>query len=203
MYEEEYQTFSDLIIHSVPIDSPVNQKVRVGLVYFQVLKLVHAQAKLIDDGVIIRGALTLGDLVKSHNVLYGPALIRAYDLEREFARSPRIILDPQLFEMIRLNPLLRRHDFETEAVHLNQLVKRDDSGLQFVDYLRGIETEIDDPGYYPQFLLTHKKLIERGIKEHQDNMGVLSKYIWLRHYHNTVVNERLAGEERDSRVIPE
>jgi hypothetical protein len=203
MYEETHQTFSDLIVHTVPIDSSVNKSARLGLVYLQILKLVHAQSELIGDGVIVRGAVTVGNLVKSYNVLYGPALIRAYDLEREYARSPRIILDPHLFDMIRQNPLLRAHDFESEALELNQLLKRDDSGLQFIDYLGAIESELDDPEDYPDLLFSHKELIEKGLEDHQSNLGVLSKFFWLRHYHNTVVKDRLTGPIQDRTLIPE
>lgn len=40
-------------------------------------------------------------------MIYGPALVKAYDLESNFAIYPRIVLDPELIKAHRLEPALR------------------------------------------------------------------------------------------------
>lgn len=47
-------------------------------------------------GYPVRGAVTRGRLVHRSNVIFGPCMNRAYDLESRVAIYPRIVLDPQL-----------------------------------------------------------------------------------------------------------
>src|SRR5260370_41731921 len=88
-----FEHFSDLVIITTPVDSPENVAFPIGLVFAELLKLAIAQVRLIDQGILVRGALTVGNLVRSYNVGYGPALIRAYQLEQHHALFPRIIAD--------------------------------------------------------------------------------------------------------------
>lgn len=203
MHEGEYQIFSDLVVHTLRIDSPNSKKLDIALVRVQIAKIAYAQAKLIGDGIIVRGALTMGEIVKSYNVLYGPALIRAYDLEREYARAPRIVVDPQLLRMLRLNPSESTSSSKTNAPVRIDGLRRDDSGLQFIDYLGSMKSLFFQPGRYKRLLLMHKRLVEMGLKTHRDNIGILSKYTWLRYYHNQVVDENLTGKARSAALIAE
>jgi hypothetical protein len=48
-------------------------------------------------GYTIRGAVTSGKLFHEGSIIiFGPALVRAYELERHMAVYPRIIIDPRL-----------------------------------------------------------------------------------------------------------
>jgi hypothetical protein len=48
------------------------------------------------SGLLIRGAITIGDIVHDDSIVFGPALNRAYELESQQAIYPRIILDPDV-----------------------------------------------------------------------------------------------------------
>ena len=45
-------------------------------------------------GFLVRGGITVGNVVHDDEVVFGPGLNRAYELEKDVAKYPRIILDP-------------------------------------------------------------------------------------------------------------
>jgi hypothetical protein len=182
-FKENYVNFSDLIVHTVPIYSKMNEKHRAGLVFDRVCSLFHAQSKLIQEGLLIRGALTMGGMERSYGALFGPGLILAYDLERQQAKFPRIILDPVLLRELETNPVLRRHKYQEEMAYLSSFLTKDDDGFTFIDYLKGMQTELDTNEFL-EFLERHKVLVEKGLAEFSDTNSVLEKYEWLKKYHN-------------------
>jgi len=116
---------------------------------------------------------------------------RHTELESKFALYPRIVVDPALLAEFRENELLKaaHHDLEDEEGYVSRLVRRGDDGIWFVDYIRAIESELDEPEMYPIFLQTHRQLILDGGKRFAGLNGPMSKYLWLAAYHNDVIGE--------------
>jgi hypothetical protein len=200
-FKENYVNFSDLIVHTVPVYSRMNQKHRVGLVFDRVHSLFHAQSKLIQEGLLIRGALTLGGMERSYGALFGPGLILAYDLERQEAKFPRIILDPALLREFETNPILRRHKYPEEMEYLSSFITEDSDGFTFIDYLKGMQTELDTSEFI-EFLECHKALVEKGLTEFGDkNKSVLAKYEWLQKYHNLAAATYLQPVVQDRYMV--
>lgn len=171
--QDQYQSFSDLSLIVGPIE---------GVELFppclqpcdQLLHIVRAQAHLvIDEGILIRGAVTIGKVVKSMGMLVGPAVVRAYELERDFALYPRIIIDNRVFEA--LNGLPADHE-RTNMRDLVHLTRRDADRIRFVDYLRAVQSELDDPAYYHVCLDRHNEFILQGSQRYSRNCGVRPKY---------------------------
>ncbi|KJC48378.1 hypothetical protein UB31_16660 [Bradyrhizobium sp. LTSP849] len=79
------QTFSDCIVMSEKA-SPL------GLVHL-LAATTHAALSLLEIGIFIRGGFAKGLLYHSDQVVLGPAMIRAYQLESSIARYPRILVD--------------------------------------------------------------------------------------------------------------
>ena len=177
--------FSDSIIRIRPFD----RNFREGALFSEVISLVHMQADLADVGVFVRGGLTTGNVFFEDNAIFGPAFVRAYDLESQFANVPRVVVDPLVFEELRSNPELRaeHHDLEDEIHYLRHLLSRSDDGIWFVDYLRAIQRELDEPDYYPTFLEHHRDFIIRNSAAVSGHSRALQKYLWLANYHNDVV----------------
>jgi hypothetical protein len=48
-------------------------------------------------GFLIRGGMTIGEVIHNEHAVFGPALNRAYELENRVASVPRIILDKEAF----------------------------------------------------------------------------------------------------------
>jgi hypothetical protein len=182
-----FSTFSDLAIRSVPIFSESNAGHSIGLLFQELLELASIQAGLARKGILVRGGVTVGQIHCSDQMVFGPALNRAYDLESTIAHFPRIVIDPTVFKKLEQLRELRSHDLEEEQRYVGYLVKEDSDGVWFVDYLRAVSTEFDDQYSYLQFLRDHKTLIENN-SEHLNTLTSMSqKYTWLAHYHNATV----------------
>lgn len=54
-------------------------------------------------GWLVRGGITIGDFYIDDTIVWGPALVRAYELEDKIAIYPRVILDAPVVEMLRRN----------------------------------------------------------------------------------------------------
>jgi hypothetical protein len=81
-------TFSDNAVISEPVEGPNFHLLLFRLGYMQVIASW--------SGLLIRGAVTIGDIVHDDSIVFGPALNRAYELESQQAIYPRIILDPDI-----------------------------------------------------------------------------------------------------------
>jgi hypothetical protein len=196
-----YQNFSDLCVTATPIRGHAQPYQSTGLFFLELLGLVHAQVDLVAQDVLVRGGITIGPLVMSYNVLYGPGLVKAYHLEQS-AVYPRIVVDPDALALVRKDPIFWVNGRQSEIKGLRSLL-RTENGVSYVDYLRASESEFDYPETdYFDFLKRHKQLIESNLQKHSGNARIRKKYEWLAHYHNTVVNKRIKRQHRGAFLIP-
>lgn len=91
-------SFSDSIIRVRKIETKKNKKCPTGLLFQELMSLVHAQSELLDYEIVIRGCVSFGDIYISKGRVFGPGLIQAYELESKSALYPRIIIDPKLIQ---------------------------------------------------------------------------------------------------------
>jgi hypothetical protein len=56
------------------------------------------QAKYMARGMLLRGGITYGKVYHKDSVCFGPGFIKAYELERDHAKHPRIIIDNGILE---------------------------------------------------------------------------------------------------------
>ena len=188
-----YQNFSDLCVIATPIRGHQQRYDSQGLFFLELLGLVHAQTALLEEEVFVRGGITIGPLVMSYNVLYGPGLVKAYQLEQT-AVYPRIVVDPDALKTVGNDSIFWVDDREKEMEGIQGLL-RTEQGISYVDYLRACDSEFDAPEYeYPAFLAKHRHLIQANLGLHTDNARIREKYEWLARYHNTVVSEQLSSE---------
>lgn len=194
--EEQYTNFSDLSIIWTPL-SGNGRLARPGCVYSQILRMVHAQASLVfDEAILLRGGITVGDVARSYGQLFGPAVVRGYDLESKVARFPRIVVGDEVLEELMTNAQLWVHDAETDTKALKALLHKDFDGEWFVDYLRVIEEELDERSEYPEWLKRHEEFIEQGLADHKQNPSILAKFKWLREYHNRTAKKWFSRNQR-------
>jgi hypothetical protein len=186
--EADFRNFSDLCIVRKAI-APKRKLPATGEAHSQILRMVHTQSNLLlNEGILLRGGITVGDVALSYGQLFGPAVVRGYELENQVARFPRIVVGEEVLNEIRTNPALWTHDdADTELKGVKSLLRRDFDGEYFVDYLRILEGELDEPADYPRLLGLHDEFIKRGLKRYKGKASVLSKYKWLREYHRHTV----------------
>jgi hypothetical protein len=172
----EFTKFSDTVIRSSPEPNPV-------YFIYELKSILRAQVALIPEGVTIRGVVTIGDIVQSWGVVYGPAVVRAYELESLKSGPPRIIIDDEALGL--LEPAA-----DKEKMLSASPVRKEGSTI-YLDYLGACEVEFRDKDEeYPRFLEIHRDFIRRNLAKYADKPDVLRKYQWLRAYHESILQEK-------------
>lgn len=79
----------------------------------------------VGDGVgwLLRGGITIGDFYINDTIVWGPALLRAYELEATIANYPRIVLDTSILE--GLNHCKEKSNF----------ISLDHDGINYLNYM--------------------------------------------------------------------
>ena len=178
--------FSDLIIRINPVPADAISP-HDALVYWEVLALGFSQINLIWRGIIIRGALTLGDIYHATGTIFGPGLVEAHEMELA-AKHPRIIIDPGLLRLTDKLPFRSRDNTPTqERKAIQDMLSVDTDGQTYIDYFKVMQDNQDDPLQLIEFLRRHAALTRKGLAENTKNHRVKRKYLWLKRKHNQYV----------------
>lgn len=182
--------FSDSTIFIRWLDSRINEGFRTGLMFNEILDLLHIQGELINHGICIRGGISIGDAYYDGKNLFGPAFIRAYNLESEYAIFPRIVIDPELIIKLLEDDRLRSdHNSQTnEYESIRALLEKGSDGLYYINYLEAFMSEIDDQANVPIFITNHKNIILDKLKGEKRIDKISNKYLWMAIYHNNKVH---------------
>jgi hypothetical protein len=173
-------SFSDLIVRCTEIPHDAN----IGdFVNWELLYISDKQWELARNGVLLRGGMCIGNIYVDSNFVFGPGLVKAYELEANYAVFPRIIIDRDLL-----------HKFEKEPGTLfwHDYITRGEDGAYFADYLFG--AFLGDLGFGegvdPWVMLeAHRDQIQKAICTGRASWAerVKQKYMWLALYHNSTV----------------
>lgn len=121
----------------------------------------------------------LGQLAHRGNVIFGPALIEAYKLERDVAKYPRIIATPEAVPY--LNPLIGTDITNTSYAHPWNF-RKDRDGMWYVDIL-GFYGELEK--IFRRKAPNHEYLIslvkDKRVKD-ADDLGRVAKHTWMLNY---------------------
>jgi len=187
-YSPQVITFSDSVIRIHNIE---NQSYRMGLLFSEILGILTAQMELVFRGILIRGAMTIGEVASSPNRVFGPGFVEAYQLESQIAQYPRIIVSSKALRMLDESDILiaEHHSRQIEKEFVKNLLKLDSDGVWFIDYLGKCESEIDDPRNYYNLLRKHRNLITKNLRSFRTFNVDIHKHTWLAQYHNSTVNK--------------
>jgi hypothetical protein len=117
---------------------------------------------LLREGYFIRGALVCGPLYHDSSMVFGKALVRAYELETTIARYPRVIISKEVIENIKaMGRGLGL--FADEKKRFEAFVQQAEDGPYYVHVLRTVAADI------------HRVQIENLNKKPQDQI-TLSDY---------------------------
>lgn len=72
LYEMTYQSFSDLTVVSIPVLTAANLNFRPGVLHSQIVRVANAQVGLLREGIVLRGGMTFGSIVRSYGQLFAP-----------------------------------------------------------------------------------------------------------------------------------
>ncbi len=185
---KQFVAFSDTHVTVIPTE-PKDSSAR-GLIFLQILRLVHAQWLLFfEHKILVRGGIVVGDAVRSYGRFFGQGIIDAYDVESQKALYPRIVVDASVFEELKNNPKVWTHDDDPDAEikAVKGLLHHDEeNGVYYIDYLRVMEGEFDYPEVYPQYLEDYLDKI-RELMAETTHPGAHSKLEWMKRYRRRVL----------------
>src|ERR1022692_85260 len=194
--------FSDNVVRVCPVDT----ESRIGGLYYELKALVYVQSAAIDQGVFLRGGVTIGDVFfdLDREIVFGPALNRAFEIESTLANYPRIVVDPEVLIAHANEPALRggAHDLSLDSKYIGELITKGDDQLQFVDYLRSSKQDIEEMEFsYSEFLENHRNKILANVRKGGVIDRVRQKYLWLSAYHNKTVQKQIPKTDWSSLLI--
>jgi len=155
-YSTKITQFSDCIVISFLADEQSG-------VFYNFQSILWILIELIKRGFICRGGIVRGHLVHNNHLLFGPAMIDAYELEKKAAHYPRVILYKSIISLSREHPA-PHHNASDEIAFINELAVKDFDGMYYIDYFGAALKELDDPEYdYLLYLQNMSNLIEEGL----------------------------------------
>jgi class 3 adenylate cyclase len=160
------KTFSDNVVVAFPFGSSekLDDQQLVSLFLTELKHQVHEFT--LYAGFPLRGGVSVGQLLFTDRLVYGPALVEAVRLEKE-ALFPRVVLGDSVLKYIKNSPSSR-------------LAVRDSDGKNFLHYL----------GEGSSCML-HKSFVHAGLRDNSAHTHERQKYEWLAQYHN--FSARAAG----------
>ena len=174
-------TFSDSAILSYPVSFD-------GALFHALLDLIHMQIDLAYLGVFIRGGITIGPAYHDEVNAFGPAMVEAYELESGSAVYPRIILTGQTLSAGIAASRNQRNP--TDIALLRTLLRQDQDGFYYLDYLRQFQ-ELDYPEYdYYRLMLRIRESLIYNLNLYHSNNRVFPKYCWMLSYWNDVLDPK-------------
>lgn len=174
--------FSDSIVVSVKIDNNINEMAST-----LIANLAYIGAILLEKGVLFRGGITLGNLIRNENgTVFGQGLIDAYQLENNNAKYPRIILSDKLLKELNypINTKRNRYPY-------HQYIDRFDDGcvgFHQMIYFQVIEgwTEMNSTTL-TESLSKVRKVLVNGLDSSFEKPDVYEKYKWMKEQYNKLI----------------
>jgi len=165
------------------------------------IHILQLQAQLARREVFLRGAIVAGEHFEGKNVVFGPALMHAVELEKRVALWPRVVVHPDVTSLVKklglwLDP--EKKDNECEFIEGRKgLLRCDHDGISYIDYLRHFPSKewvVSGPPVLPQpegdeYVAIHRINVVNKAKENRSNLRVFAKYYWAASYHNSTVDK--------------
>jgi hypothetical protein len=169
--------FSDLLVVSSPAAS-------ASALSAIVLIAIGTAQVVMKHGHYVRGAIVRGKLIHRPNVIYGPALVEAYDIERKVANYPRIIVAPSAQTAL--------HDLKPKAAHF---MLDDGDGMRFLNVLT------------PSFCAAaEREAMQRHVKSRTEqdsgDLGLVAKHSWMMSYLRAIEDMVRSGTMKQLKKDP-
>jgi hypothetical protein len=172
----ESTLFTDNLVIGIPIFFDGEDE--LGLAF---LLAGMFQFSLAKHGFVIRGAIVVGDLFMTPEIIFGEALLQAYQIESTDATNPRIVLAPSAVSLVEKH-LCYYGTVRSSPQSYHLLVDVD--GQMFVNYLLvPLDGYPADEGFLQQ-LRIHKNRVEENLAAFKNQPRSWGKYAWSGTYHN-------------------
>ncbi len=193
-FGKQVTTFSDSIVISYSTSTP-------GGGFHILMDLIYICNDLLYNGILVRGGVTVGQLIHDEQKCFGPAMIEAYYMESKKAVYPRILINKSVLDFDLENPG-PANTVEQETEYLLSLIKAvpDDGNLFILDYLKQ-KNELGDLFPYTEFIFNTRDFIIENLSKFKDNERLYEKYEWLKCYYNETINTICSEEGVEQLLI--
>jgi len=187
--------FSDSIVISYDYKEP-------SQLYHTLIDLLYMSFELANQGFLARGGVSIGKLVHNEEFIFGPAMVKAYDLESKKAIYPRIIIEKEVVEN-GINYKVDNHSCDDELQYILNIITEDKDGNFYIDYISKCSSEFNNPEYdLYSYLEQLKKLF---IDFDRMDTKIQDKLLWLKEkinneikqIHENIKDEKFKDELRD------
>jgi hypothetical protein len=162
--------FSDSI--TISIDKANSYGV---LAIFTALKKLQIHLTL--DSILLRGGVVHGKLIHEQDIILGPALINAYNLETSSALYPRIVIDPKVMVIYARENGKRMSGLRIKHFDYHQTFSKDFDGSWYIDYFSDVVPYLHD-GSKDNYFTRLNNLVAANLKS--PDIGIRMKYMWMR-----------------------
>lgn len=133
------------------------------------------QVQFLKRGLLTRGGIASGNFFADEVMVWGMALVKAYDLESNVAIYPRVVVDPELIKELGLTK-------ENCEFRSKEWIVQDEDSLFVVDY---INKYLENRDFFAIRMLD---VIEQKIVQHSGNIKICQKWLWLMNYIKVKIN---------------
>lgn len=209
VYQRKIFTFSDCayIIYDFK-DGVEEERKKLGALFEVALcNCEQLFIKFLNKNFIFRGGVSYGDVYyeSNRNLLFGPAINCAYQLESSVAIYPRIAVEPYVAEKLlehwyKVVAEMENPKTETEKqiytllgnpkIMQGCIIKKDFDGVYMVNYLNSIEINVDNISLIhktnAEFIDSFIMYCKEQIESNESKPNIVQKYNWLLNYMNSV-----------------
>lgn len=161
--EPKVDIFSDNIILSNEVTEGNEKNAFRSIIFFSAL----LQMNMWINGLLVRGGISCGSFFSDEKMIWGNALIKAHNLESQIAIYPRIVVEPEIAEI--LSPTML-----TPKLHM---ICEDFDGIYFIDPF-GVDRS--EHGLYLLDGFIDDNMIR--LRENQKDLKIYQKINWLQQY---------------------
>jgi len=169
--------FSDNIIIAIPSESKMLNDNHPIIALNRMAAIVGTfQRVFLEQNILTRGSITYGDLYIYELMVWGKALIDAYELENTVANYPRVVISDKILTLASL-----WSGTQNELLQLNNITQ-DFDGEFYLNYLN-----YPQDNKIQQLLSSSLKATDEYLKTEQ-NGRIVQKYKWHRNYLLSLTN---------------
>jgi hypothetical protein len=130
------------------------------------------------NGFLFRGAVVNGKVIHTKEKIFGPAYLKAYEMEQKKAIFPRVIIDDDVIAIAK-NNYSKCANPDAEYNDLLKLIPCDFDGIRYIDYVNKLYTGVG-VGEEEEHRILIGEIIKKMEEDFNTDTGVKCKYLWLK-----------------------
>ena len=177
--------FSDSIVISFKED----EKEGIFILFEEIQNLI---VKLLSKRIICRGAISYGKLIHNKDMIFGPALVDAYETETKAAMYPRVILDKSIVDIGRKYRSYKGKMFDDKTANnvleylTTQNLSKDTDEKYYIDYFASVVRNNNNSELIKNHIENLRTIIIFGLKHKSPDLKV--KYGWMKNKYNVMLD---------------